>query len=172
VADSIESRNLGGYKECYEILSQSEDQHKTYVNILGPDVSLFRGSELADFDKREKFLKRIQVAANHLLDVYCREEANGEVDSLSLSQHPSHGAKESADKLYKSLQRHWSCSCPPRATETSGTREARLSLTRYRQFAPRVPRRPLASLSFEVVLPVCNNSAEWKVTNFEVQSMK
>jgi hypothetical protein len=108
VADSIESQNLGGYKECYEILSQSEDQHKTYVGILGPDVSLFRGSELADFDKREKFLKRIQVAAKHLLEVYCREEANGEVDSLSLSQHPSHGAKESADKLYKSLQRHWS----------------------------------------------------------------
>jgi hypothetical protein len=46
-------------------------------------------------------------------------------------------------------------------------------LTRYRQFAPRVPKaRALASLNFEIVLPVCKDKVEWKVTNVEVKSVR
>jgi hypothetical protein len=173
LACSIASFDLGGYNECYEILSQSDEQHQKYLDILGSDISLFRGSEQTNWDKREKFLKRVRVAAKHLLEVYCKDDTGPEAESLTLSQHPSHGAKESADKLYKCLQRHWRCDCPQRATKQLGAREARLSLTRYRQFAPRVPKaRALASLNFEIVLPVCKDKVEWKVTNVEVKSVR
>jgi hypothetical protein len=175
LASSMKSLKLGGYDECYEIESQSDDQRQKYIDVLGPGVSLFRGEELDRKDKlakRAKFLKRIRAAVKHLSDVYCPENVSGEVHGLSLSKHPSHGAKAAADKLYKSLQRHWRCNCPRRATDTIGSREARLSLTRYRQFATIVAQNPLASLSFEVVLPIFKDSVEWKVTNFEVKGMK
>lgn len=172
LASSMKSLKLGGYDECYEIGSQSDDQRQKYVNVLGPGISLFRGSELDDIGKRAKFMKRIKVAAKHLSDVYCPEDVDGEVQGLSLSKHPSHGAKAGADKLYNSLQRHWRCNCPRRATDMIGSREARLSLTRYRQFATIAAQNPLSSLSFEVILPIFRDSVEWKVTNFEVKKLK
>ena len=165
----------GGYDDCYDIANQREEQKEHFLAILGEDVSLFNKYEKRDADKREKFLKRVRRAAKHLLEVYYKEESGPDAESFSLSQHPSQGMKESADRVYKTLERHWRCSCSQRAATLTGPREARLNLTRHRQFAPKTtartdPRRANVQAKFEILLPVCKNSVEWKITNIEVKN--
>lgn len=175
LASSMELVGCGGYDDCYDISNQTKEQQGQLLAILGADVSLFNKYEKRDPDKREKFLKRVRRAAKHLLEVYYKEEADPDVESFSLSQHPSHGMKESADRVYKTLERHWRCSCSQRAARLTGPREARLNLARHRQFAPKTTtrtdsRRANVPAIFEILLPVCKDSVEWKITNIEVKN--
>lgn len=138
---------------------------------MGQDVSLFHKKEKLHQAKREKFLDRVKRAAKHLiLDVYCRSSSGLDAEDFNLSQHPGHGTKQLADRAYSLLEQHWRCNCSQRATRT---REARLSLIKHRQLAPKLS--PSANTwqgcrraSFEVLLPTCKDSVEWKVTNVEV----
>jgi hypothetical protein len=84
--------------------------------------------------------------------------------------------KELADKVYSVLEQHWRCTCIQRAARPGGTREARLSLARHRQLAPRTATRNGTNQAhlpakFEVLLPVCKSTPEWKVTNVEVRNV-
>ncbi|KAF1941676.1 subtilisin-like protein [Clathrospora elynae] len=172
LAKSIEVLGLGGYDDCYEVGSHSESHRKKYLDVL-VNISLFHGSEKGDPDKRKRFLKQVRIAAKHLLNVYYKDESRHDFEGLTLSQHPSHGAKFLADKVYDTLERHWKCECPQGAARPPGSREARPSLTKHRQFIPKA----LGGMThtparFEVLLPVCKDSIEWKITHVEVKSVE
>jgi len=156
-------------------LCQLSETRQQYLDVVGHGISLFHKSERRDPEKRGKFLRRIRRAAKHLLDVYCKDHDDVYAEEFNLSQHPSHGVKEFADRVYNILELHWRCKCGQRAAKTGGTREARLSLTRHRQLATKTStqlstRRAHLPAKFEVLLPVCKDVAEWKVTNVEVNS--
>ncbi|KAF8867425.1 hypothetical protein BDZ45DRAFT_795139 [Acephala macrosclerotiorum] len=175
LTNSIESIGLGGFDECSELPTQPRERRGQYLGIMGPNVSLFHKKEKWDLHKRKKFLDRVKGAAKHLLDVYCKEDSGLDAEDFSLSQHPSHGMKELANRAYNLLEQHWRCSCAQRAAMPAGAREARLSLIRHCQLAPKMPshastRRGHLPAKFEVLLPVCNDSVEWKVTNVEVKN--
>lgn len=175
---SIELKGLGGLEECSALLDQSAKHQKIYLALLGSDVRLFHAKEQQNGDKRAKFLVRVKRAAAHLLDVYCRDPHSGQdIEDLSLSQHPSHGMKELADKVYWLLEHHWKCECSHRGARPPGSRQARLSLIRYRQLADQIASKAIAqqahlSVNFEILLPVCRDIVEWKVTNFEVEKSR
>ncbi|KAL6399874.1 hypothetical protein AUP68_17283 [Ilyonectria robusta] len=175
---SIELKGLGGLEECSALLDQSAKHQKIYLALLGSDVRLFHAKEQQNGDKRAKFLVRVKRAAAHLLDVYCRDPHSGQdIEDLSLSQHPSHGMKELADKVYGLLDHHWKCECSHRGARPTGSRQARLSLIRYRQLADQIASKAIAqqahlSVNFEILLPVCRDIVEWKVTNFEVEKSR
>ncbi|PVH69882.1 subtilisin-like protein [Cadophora sp. DSE1049] len=168
LAKSIESRGLGGYDECLELPSQTSEHRKRYLELMGRDVSLFHKNEMKNDEKRGKFLKRVKEANRHLSDVYYRNISGQDAEEFNLYQHPSHGMKELANRAYHLLERHWKCHCSQRAV-----REARLSLIRHRQLGPKLPsqevtRQDYIPAKFEVLLPVCKDSVEWKVTDVEV----
>ncbi|KAF1829667.1 hypothetical protein BDW02DRAFT_602366 [Decorospora gaudefroyi] len=174
LAISIKLAGLGGYRECSEIPHQSTEKRQRYLSILGDNISLFRSVERRDPSKRETFLKRLRMAATHLLQVYCNQEYNVDTEQYSLSHHPSRGIKPFADRVYKVLDQHWRCNCPQRGACPTGTREARLSLIRHRHFAPKTASdieigRRHTPAKFEILLPVCKQSVEWKITNIEVK---
>ncbi|KAH7176810.1 peptidase S8/S53 domain-containing protein [Dactylonectria macrodidyma] len=174
----IESKGLGGLEECSALLDQSDQHQRLYLALLGSDVRLFHSKEQQNDDKRSKFLVRVKRAAAHLLDVYCRDPHSGrDVEDLSLSQHPSHGMKEMAERVYGLLEQHWRCECTHKAMRSTGSRQARLSLIRYRQLAHQLTSKTIAqqarlSVKFEILLPVCNDIVNWKVTNFEVEKSR
>jgi hypothetical protein len=166
---------LDGFDECADILCQSKENHQKYLNTVGQGISLFHKSERRDSEKRGKFLKRVRRAAKHLLDVYCKDHDDSHAENFNLFQHPSHGMKEFADRVYNILELHWRCKCVQRVAKSGGTREARLSLARHRQLGPKTSaqistRRAHLPAKFEVLLPVCKDVAEWKVTNVEVRN--
>lgn len=171
----IELRGLGGFDECLELPGQPSERRRQYVDLVGRGVSLFHKSERQSKGKRDKFLHRVKEASKHLLDVYCRDRSGTDAgEEFGLSQHPSHGIMDLADRVYSLLERHWKCHCAQRAARPSGAREARLSLIRHRQLAPKLPLPEIRAQShhpakFEVLLPVCKGSVEWKVTNVEVK---
>jgi hypothetical protein len=172
LANSIESRGLGGYEECLELPSQTSELRKQYLNLIGRDVSLFHKRETNNHEKRAKFLKRVKECRQHLLEVYYRDLSGQEEEQFNLSQHPSHGFKESANRVYSLLESHWKCQCAQRAT-----RDARLSLIRHRQLAPQLTSQEVTAqgyipAKFEVLLPVCNDRVEWKVTNVEAKNTR
>ena len=175
LARVIESTGWDKFDECSEILNQPGEKRAVYQRALGKDVLLFHKTERRDPDKRDKFLRRVRRAAKHLLDVYCKEHVGLDAESVSLSQHPSHGAKELANQIYTNLERHWRCNCPRGASRTTGLRAARLSLIRHRQLvtkklAPACLEYSRSLAKFEVLLPVCKDTVEWKVTNIEVRN--
>ena len=84
--------------------------------------------------------------------------------------------KELADRVYNKLELHWRCKCDQRAINSGGSRVASLSLARHRQLAARTSakstlRRTHLPAKFEVLLPVCKDVAEWKITNVEVNNV-
>ncbi|KAF2689750.1 hypothetical protein K458DRAFT_413999 [Lentithecium fluviatile CBS 122367] len=175
LASAIESIGWDGFDECADILCQPRETRLRYLGLIGHGVNLFHKSERRDPDKRDKFLKRVRRAAKHLLEVYCKDHGDLGAGEFSLSQHPSHGMKGFADRVYHVLERHWRCNCAQRAARPGRAREARLSLTRHRQLAPKTPAhlspmRGHIPAKFEVLLPVCKEEVEWKVTNVEVKS--
>ncbi|KKP05304.1 subtilase [Trichoderma harzianum] len=96
-----------------------------------------------------------------------------DADELDLSKHPSCGMRSLANKTYGLLERHWKCHCIQQASRLSGLREARLSLIIHRRLASEVAEQGITAYScpqakFEILLPVCQDNAEWKVTNVEV----
>jgi hypothetical protein len=129
-------------------------------------------------EKREKFLKRVKIAAKHLLDVYYPKKYHPDSENLSLSQHPSHGIKPFADRVYKTVEQHWQCDCPKRIETRVGKREARLSLVRHRRFGPKTVSRSESgrgrapSVKFELLFPLCEHSSYWKITTVEAKDLK
>lgn len=125
--------------------------------------------------EREKFLAIVKKASRHLLLLYFDPpQADGAPPNLA--SHPSVGVKKLADGVHNLLGRHWRCRCQWR--QSAGSREARLSLTRHRQFLLTVPAPPRPTWArkdtskdvgfnakFEVLLPVCTACVSWKVTN-------
>ena len=175
LASHLDAAGLGGYHECAEMLGQTQDKREQYLKLINADVSIFHKNERRDSAKREKFLKRIRRGAKHLMEVYCTDHSGPETEGFSLAQHPSYGMKEFADRVYDVLERHWRCSCPQRAARPSTGREARLSLIRHRQLAPKIKNGAKGgglqpSAKFEILLPVCKDSVEWKVTNVEIRN--
>ncbi|SPO04606.1 uncharacterized protein DNG_07291 [Cephalotrichum gorgonifer] len=171
----IESCGLGGFEECLQLPSQTRDECDRYLNIVGVDVSIFHKSERRSKEKRGKFLRRVKDARKHLLDLYCRDDSGGDTEELELPQHPSHGIKEHANRVYRLMELNWQCSCiQGPAVSRTRRKEARLSLIRYRQLALRLSSQETRSQSrrqtkFEVLLPACEDRTEWKVTNVEVK---
>lgn len=168
---SIESIGRGDFNEC-EFLDQPREHRKLYLDIMGRDITLFHKKEKLDQRKRKKFLDRVNGAARHLSDVYCKENSGLDAEDFDLSQHPSYGMKELSNRVYHPLERHWRCNCAQRPTRV---REARLSLIRHRHLAPKMPphantRRDHLPAKFEVLLPVCKDSVERKATNVEVKN--
>ena len=175
LANSVESIGRGGFDECFELPGQPREQRKQYLDTMGRDVPLFHKNEKRDQRKRKKFLDRVNGAAKHVLDVYCKERSELDAEDFNLSQHPSHGMKGLADRVYNLLERHWRCNCTQRAARLTGLREARLSLIKHRQLAPKMPShantgRGHLPAKFEILLPVCKDSVEWKVINVEVKN--
>lgn len=167
LAGCIRSEDLGGYDECFELQGQSSELRHQYLSILGRSTPLFHKEEKRCKAERDKFLKRIRRATEHLLDVYFRTPC-GMAEEFDLSRHPSYGMKEIADRTYCLLERHWKCHCVQRI-KPYGLREARLNLFRS---ASNMEHQEIAAhntlAKFEVLLPVCKDKAEWKVTNIEV----
>nr|XP_036579850.1 subtilisin-like protease [Colletotrichum truncatum]KAF6787530.1 subtilisin-like protease [Colletotrichum truncatum] len=176
IVTRIESHGLGGYNACAELSSQTEDQRQRYLDIIRQDmkVELFHGKEKTSKLVREKFITPIKIAATHLSNVYCRDRSTHGNSELSLSQHPSSGMRDAANRIYSMLERHWQCNCHQRATRPERAREARLSLIRHHILALKLSsgrtssRGLLQKAKYEVLLPVCKEQVEWKVTNVEV----
>lgn len=170
LADSIDTNGWSSPEECSQILTQTCEKHETYMGLLGPQISLFHKEELRNAEKRNKFMRRLRMATKHLLDIYCTQDAAIGIEAFSLPQHPSHGMKEIADKVYFALQQHWRCNCSQRRIKSNGAREARLSLTRHRQMGMKIDSGGAPGpAKFEVVLPLCKDDTDWKVTNIEVR---
>ncbi|KAL7919842.1 hypothetical protein ACQKWADRAFT_300209 [Trichoderma austrokoningii] len=172
LAECIQSEDLGGYDECFELQGQSSVLRHRYLNIIGHNIPLFHKEEKRRKAERDKFLKRIRRATEHLLDVYFRAPCGMGAEEFDLSRHPSYGMKEMANRTYGLLERHWKCHCVQRV-KPNGLREARLNLFTQRRSAPKVTQQGITShnhtlAKFEVLLPVCNDKVEWKVTNVEV----
>lgn len=174
MADRLETLGWDGFEECCQIPNQSAEKRDKLLDCLGRQAILFHKKEIPSDDERYKFLKRIRTAAKHLLDVYCANDTGSEVGNFTLPQHPSHGMKELADKVYYALERHWRCNCSQRTVKSSGAREARLSLIRHRQMGIKksnwMDSKPASDLAkFEVLLPICKDDVDWKATNIEVR---
>ncbi|KAF3074304.1 Major intracellular serine protease [Trichoderma lentiforme] len=173
LAKSIQAHGLGGYDECSELLGHSTERRDQYLSLVGRNSLLFHKKEKDSETERAKFLKRVRGAKEHLLNVYFRPPCGVDAEEFDLSRHPSYGMKDLANKTYGLLERHWKCHCVQRASAPSGLREARLSLTIHRGLAPKVVpqgstthHRP--QIKFEILLPLCKDDIEWKVTNVEV----
>jgi hypothetical protein len=136
---------------------------------------VFRSSEKLDLKKRGKFLRQIERSCELLLNVYTDETFMPGSEEFNLPQHPSHGMKELANTVYNLFELHWRCKCTQRAELPTGAKEARLSLMRHRQLVRRIQshahtsQRP-SPAKFEVLLPVCKESEEWKVTTVDVKN--
>ncbi len=175
MSNSIESHELGGFDECVELPFQSRERSREYLDLVGLGVLLFHKSERQSKKKRDKFLARVREASRHLLDVYCRDRPGADAEEFNLSQHPSRGIKDLANRMYDLLERHWKCHCDQCARRPNGTREARLSLIRHRVLAPKLPSHQVTlqkypPAKFEVLLPVYRDSVEWKIANFEIKT--
>ncbi|KAL5092194.1 hypothetical protein Trisim1_002079 [Trichoderma cf. simile WF8] len=173
LAKSIQSYDLGGYDECFELQGQSKELRDRYLNIIGHNICLFHKEERKSKAERDKFLKRVRGATEHFLNVYFRAPSGVEAEEFDLSKHPSYGMKDLANKTYGLLERHWKCHCVQRASTPSRLREARLGLIIDRGLAPKVVPQGItahhyAQIKFEILLPLCKNDIEWKVTNVEV----
>lgn len=169
LARKIKKEGLGGYDACSQVPGQTETERAKYLDIIrqNTDLQLFHRDELKSESRLGRFLTRVRTAATHLLNVYFRDRSTP--DNLELSQHPSsRGVKNVANSVYNALQRNWLCRCG------QNSREARLSLIRHRLLAPKIPsagldaKRRLNQARYEVLLPVCENHQQWKVTNIEV----
>jgi len=143
-----------------ETAVQKKKKSQRYVNQMQGSVRIFSRKE--NSQERRKFLNRLADARDHLLHLYIPGRPE---DTPELHQHPSSGVKELANTLHKLLYRHWNCKCPHR-----WRREARLSLTRHRIFLLKAPSRIRSTADFEVLLPICRENSEWKVTNVQVDS--
>ncbi|EHK26381.1 uncharacterized protein TRIVIDRAFT_63697 [Trichoderma virens Gv29-8] len=172
LAKSIQSKSLGGYDECFELQAQSSEIRDQYLRIIGQNIFLFHKEENKSTAARDKFLKRIRGATEHLLDVYFRHPCGVDAEEYELSKHPSYGMKVLANRTYYLLEQHWKCDCVKWA-RPCGLREARLCLILHRRLAPKVAPQGIAAhnnplAKFEILLPVCKDNIEWKVTNVEV----
>lgn len=168
---SISPNGIANLDECSQLQVQTDIQYRRYLEAFSPKVKLFHTDEITDKGKRQRFLRRVQRARTHLMEVYYKDSSS-EAENLSLSRHPSHGMKKFANIVYDLLEKHWRCNCPQRAAKPFGAREARLSLVRHRHLAPKVPANTAQyhpETKFEVLLPVCQERVEWKVTNVEVK---
>jgi len=157
-----------------------EKKLRRALDGMESSIYLFRREKTPeDTRDREKFLKIIKTASRHLLQLYS-EPPQADDAPPNLASHPSSGVKKLANDVYGLLGKHWKCGCyrlPP-----AGTREARLSLTRHRQFqlkaaAPRPAwaqesrsRDMSANAKFEVLLPTCKDCVVWKVTDVHVMA--
>lgn len=173
LSHTIESCDLGGYEECSALPNQPVERREQYLAIMGRDFTLFHKSERLLEQERNHFLKRITEAYKHFLDVYLRDCPSLDGEEYNLPQHPSHGMKELADRVYNLFEQHWKCHCAQRSAGSPGAREARISLTRHRLLLPKLPLKEVTvqghvPAKFEVLLPVCKDNVEWKVTNVEV----
>lgn len=172
LAECIQSEDLGGYDECFELQGQSSALRHRYLSLIGHNTPLFHKEEKRCKADRDKFLKRIRRATEHLLDVYFRAPCGVGAEEFDLSRHPSYGMKEIANRTYGLLERHWKCHCVQRV-RPYGLREARLNLFAHRRSASEVAQQGITAhnhslAKFEVLLPVCKDNVEWKVTNVEV----
>lgn len=179
LSKALQSKSLGGFDKCPEVLSQSSEEHGQYLNLVGRNASLFHKSEIESEKERQKFTTKLHAARNHLSDVYICDTSAADDDEFSLSQHPSRGIKELANCLYGLLERHWKCRCPQLHSGASLAvgREARLSLIRHRQLAPKVAVMEATAQSyrpakFEILLPVTKHGVQWKVVNVEVKTQR
>lgn len=178
LADRIQCRHLGGYSACWELPNQTDQDRNVYLDIIrqGSKVNLFHGKEKKSKSEREKFLEPLKMAAQHLLNAYFKDTSSRDEPELSLSQHPSSGMKETSNRIYSLLWRHWQCNCEHSTTGPHGQREARLSLVRHHALALKLSsswnealgRVPKAR--YEILLPVCEEKVKWKVTNVEVNN--
>ncbi|KAL7908226.1 hypothetical protein GGI35DRAFT_480935 [Trichoderma velutinum] len=173
LAKSIQSYGLGGYDECFELQGQSNELRDQYLSITGRNILLFHKEEKSSKTERDKFLKRVRGATEHLLSVYFRAPCGVDAEEFDLSKHPSYGMKDLANKTYGLLERHWKCHCVQRASAPCGLREARLSLVIHRRLPPKVAlggttANNCSQAKFEILLPLCKDDIEWKVTNVEV----
>ncbi|KAL6695706.1 peptidase S8/S53 domain-containing protein [Trichoderma pleuroticola] len=176
LAKSLQSYGLGGYYECYGLQSQSSELQDQYLRLLGHSVPLFHKEEKKSKAERVKFLKRVRRTKDHLLDVYFQPPRGVDAEELDLSRNPSYGMRGLANKTYGLLERHWNCHCIQRASGPSGLREARLGAIIHRRLAPEAAPQGSTAYScpqakFEILLPVCKDDAEWKVTNVEVAKL-
>jgi hypothetical protein len=174
LANDISKCRLDGRRDCSEIIELAAELRGRYLSVFKPVIALFNKNELRDVSQRAKFLKRLRDAATHLLEVYFGSDEGTGVEELSLSRHPSHGMKDFADRMYKSLEQHWRCRCSNHTNSLGRRREARLNLTRHRSLASKVgqPHRLRTAqlpAKFEVLLPICEDAAAWKITNIEVK---
>ncbi|UKZ73154.1 hypothetical protein TrVFT333_000795 [Trichoderma virens FT-333] len=172
LAKSIQSEGLGGYDECFELQAQSSELRCRYLGIIGQTIFLFHKEEKRSTAARTKFIKRIRGATEHLLGVYFRHPCGVGAEEFELSTHPSYGMKDLANRTYGLLERHWKCHCVQQS-RPFGLREARLSLIMHRRLAPKVTPQGITANNypparFEILLPVCRDNVEWKVTNVEV----
>lgn len=178
LAKLIEYRGLGHYHACGELLNYTDRDRKEYLDIIrqGSKVNLFHGAEKKSKSERQKFLEPVKLAAKHMLNVYFKDSSTRDEPELSLSQHPSSGMKEASNRIYALLESHWQCKCEHSAAGPGGRREARLSLVRHHVLALKLSsarthtRRRLPNAKYEILLPVCEKQAVWKVTNVEVNN--
>lgn len=175
LAKSIDLQGLGGYDECAYLPGHTRDRSSEYLKLFGKSLRLFRKSERASERKRSKFLGPVRLAAKHLLNVYFRNCPEPDMEELKLSQHPSGGVKETTNRIYGLLHQHWQCQCVQRAAQPYGPREARISLNKHQNLAlkassPRESHQTRQSAKFEILLPACKDSIEWKVANVEARN--
>lgn len=176
LAYRIRSCDLGGYYACGELPNQTDQDRDVYLDIIrqGSKVNLFHGKEKKSKSEREKFLEPLKMAAKHLLNVYFKDSSTRDEPELTLSQHPSSGMKETSNRIYSLLQRHWQCNCEHSTTGTHRQKEARLSLVRHHVLALKLSSSWSEALGrkakYEILLPVCEEKAKWKVTNVEVNN--
>ncbi|KAJ3549806.1 hypothetical protein NM208_g304 [Fusarium decemcellulare] len=171
VAKTIKTRGLGGFDACDKLLDRSDELEAQYLELFGRRVSLFNSKEKNSSEKRAKFLEKVQCAQRHLLEVYCPNSLRTESGPIDLHQHPSGGIKDLAEKVYVLLEQHWRCQCSQRNPKQ---REVRLNLTSHCKLALSLPSSRVSTSTyrptkFEVLLPVCKDCVEWKVTNIEVK---
>lgn len=173
----MRSHGLGGYDECSKLNDQTINNRNEYLKIIrqGRNFSLFRKQERKCKADRDKFLEPVRLAAAHLMNVYYTDRSAQDGIEVNLSDHPSSGMKELANRVYNILERNWQCTCIQKAARPSGSREARLSLIRHHILAMKLSsagvfsRSRVGSVKYELLLPVCKNEVEWKVTNVEVR---
>lgn len=178
LADRIQDCHLGGYSACGELPNQTDRDENVYLKIIRQDskVKLFHQKGRASKSEREKFLEPVKMAAKHMLNVYFKDFSTPDAPEMSLSQHPSSGMKEISNRIYGLLHQHWQCNCERGAKRLHEQREARLSLVRHHVLALKLSsswteaprRRPEAK--YEILLPMCEEQAMWKVTNVEVNN--
>lgn len=178
LAKRIESRGLGHYPACGELLSHTDHHRNEYLDTIrqGSKVNLFHGAEKKSKSERQKFLEPVKMAAKHMLNAYFKDSSTRDEPELKLSQHPSSGTKEISNRIYTLLESHWQCSCEHSPAGPDGRREARLSLVRHHMLALKSSsacihaRRRLFKAKYEILLPVCEKQAMWKVTSVEVNN--
>ncbi|KAL8363271.1 hypothetical protein RB601_009172 [Gaeumannomyces tritici] len=158
-----------GSAGCATETAEEKKVQRCLAEMAGA-IRLFRREKTPkETDKRDKFLRIVRKASRHLLKLYFDEPHAGHAP-LDLARHPSNGVKKLADSVHGLLCQHCNCGCrwrrPPNA------REARLSLTRHRQFLLKATAAEQLGLvpkdidaKFEILLPVCGDHCTWKVTD-------